>query len=308
MAMSALAFTRLLVPYDGSDPARAALTTAIALAQPGTTVTIVTVVDETTVIAQTASTMLAFDATALIEALDQQGAALLDDAQAQCRSVHVTAAVQLVHATPVVGIVSAIEKQTCDLIVMGTHARTGLARTFLGSTSEGVLRLSPVPVLTVRTGDHIGSAPLASALVAIDDSAPADAAVALAARLQRTAGTQIVACHAVDLTRLYNTAIGYAFEPEHLEGELHDEGSTIVKHALERGGLGPDTPIAIVDGEPALAVIAEAEERHATLIIAGTHGRRGLSRFILGSVAENIVRHSTIPVLVVPTQRSKPAY
>ncbi|TVQ90534.1 MAG: universal stress protein [Deltaproteobacteria bacterium] len=55
------------------------------------------------------------------------------------------------HGEPSVGIASAIERHRPDLVVVGTHARTGLARLLLGSVAEAVLRSSPVPVMVVRS-------------------------------------------------------------------------------------------------------------------------------------------------------------
>jgi nucleotide-binding universal stress UspA family protein len=135
--------------------------------------------------------------------------------------------------------------------------------------------------LTVRTLDRIDAAPFTTALVAVDDSEPADAALAVAATLARTAGTQIVACHAIDTAR------------------VHAKGAAIVQRALACAQLASDTPVAIVEGEPIIAITTTAADRHATVIVVGTHGRRGLQRFFLGSVAEGIVRTSDIPVLVV---------
>jgi nucleotide-binding universal stress UspA family protein len=80
----------------------------------------------------------------------------------------------------------------------------------------------------------------------------------------------------------------------------YDSARSVVTSALTRAALSPDTPIEISNGEPAAAVIAAAKKHGASLIIAGTHGRRGLRRLVLGSVAEHLVRTSPMPVLVVP--------
>jgi nucleotide-binding universal stress UspA family protein len=244
--------------------------------------------------------MVAFDPTPLMEALDAQGASVLDDAAAECRAANVTATKELVHEMPVAGILAAIKEHAADLVIMGTHARKGVARTFLGSTTEGVLRSSRIPVLTVRTVDRVAPQPFATALIAIDDSETADAAVALAAMLARTAGTRIVAAHAVDTETLYENSLAYGFDPTQVAGEMRADGTAIVQRSLQRASLAADTPVAIVEGHPAAALIKEADARHATVIVTGSHGRRGLRRFFLGSVAENIVRNSDIPVLVVP--------
>jgi nucleotide-binding universal stress UspA family protein len=293
-------FAHVLVPYDGSEPARVALRAAIALGVLGAKLYLTTVVDETALIADSASTMTAYDPSPIMDELDARGKDLLDEAKTQCRASGVEASSSIVHDRPVSGILASCRSHACDLVIMGTHARSGVARLFLGSTTQGVLRLSRVPVLTVRTADRTGPAPFAAVLLAVDDSEPSDAAARLAGQVARSTNAKVTACYVVDTVHLYENSASYGFDPEPLVAEMHDEGQTIVKSALTHAGLPPDTSTAIVEGEPTSAIIATAEERGATLIMTGTHRRRGLLRFVLGSVAEGLVRTSDVPVLVVP--------
>jgi nucleotide-binding universal stress UspA family protein len=242
-------FNSVLVPYDGSEPARAALAQALALLQPSARLIVVNVVDESPLISEAGATMTAYDPTEMFEALDDEGRALLADAVSRCAAVNVTPITALVHDMPVPAILATAKTYTCDLIVMGTHARTGVARLFLGSTTEGVLRWSDVPVLTVRAEDAVQRQPFATALVGIADSEASDAATALAARLEPAFQTHVVPVH--------------------------------------------------VDENPADGLLAAARDCHATVTMVGSHGRRGLRGFFLGSVTENVVRTSDLPVLVV---------
>jgi nucleotide-binding universal stress UspA family protein len=73
--------------------------------------------------------------------------------------------------------------------------------------------------------------------------------------------------------------------------------------ALSRAALPEIPTIEVVDGEPTAGLISVANSHHGTLIIAGTHGRRGAAHLLLGSVAERLVRTSNIPVLIVPVIR-----
>jgi nucleotide-binding universal stress UspA family protein len=300
MTTSAAPFARLLVPYDGSEPARAALRWAIAVAKDGARITVVNVVDASGIIAQSSAPTVALDPGPLIEALDRQARALLADANALCVAARIVPSLEIVHDTAVAGILHTATSQASQMIIMGTHARSGVARTFLGSTTEGVMRLSRMPVLTVRAGDRAQLAPFATAVVAVDDSEPSDAAVAVAARLARTAHTDVTLCHAVDTETLANEAAAYGFVDGDLASDIQNEGRATVRAALARAGLPADTPIDLAEGDPAQAVLKVAHARHATLTIAGTHGRRGLRRLFLGSVAEALVRSSNIPVLIVP--------
>jgi nucleotide-binding universal stress UspA family protein len=297
-------FATVLVPYDGSEPSQAALAHALALKAGATKIVVVSIVDETPIISQSATTVTAYDPTPLFEALDEQGKAVLADAVARCTAANVTPLTELVHDAPVPGILAMMQKYACDLVVMGTHARTGVARTFLGSTTEGVLRSSDVPVLTVRANEPVADQPFARALVGIDDSEASDAAVAIAAKLAQRLGTKLIACFAIDSNGLYENAVSYGFDPVPLLRDMRADGEATVNRSLARASIaGGTASVAVVEGKPASAVLEAAKENRATLIVVGSHGRRGLRRFFLGSVAEGIVRRSDIPVMVVRNPR-----
>lgn len=292
----------VLVPYDNSEPSQAALTLAIELARSGATLAVVNVVDEAGVIAETASTISAYDPTPLLEALDAEGHDVLAAAEAQCRAAGVTATTELVHDTTVSGILGSVDKHAATLIVIGTHARSGVARTFLGSTTDAVLRSSHIPVLTVRAAPAASKAPFTSALVAVDDSEPSDAAVATAGRLAATVHTTLRLCTVIDLTLLYENAATYGYDPTDLTADIRSEAQALLDAAARNPALaGATVTTEIVEGRAAEAIPAAAHEDGVSLIIVGSHGRRGLRRLFLGSVAEHVVRNADVPVLVART-------
>jgi nucleotide-binding universal stress UspA family protein len=149
-------FTSILVPYDGAEPSQAALALAFRLLGPTSRLVVVTVVNEAPLISESAVSVAAYDPTELFEAMDEEGRVLLADAVSRCAVAKVTPITEMVHDTPVPAILAAAKKHACDLIVMGTHGRTGIGRFFLGSTTEGVLRQSDVPVLTIRAAKALG--------------------------------------------------------------------------------------------------------------------------------------------------------
>lgn len=150
MAAELAPFTSILVPYDGSDPSRSALKHALALAHTGGKICIITVVDEAPLMSASAASMMPYDPSALLVALDEEGTNELADAVNRCRARGIAPTTELVHDATVPAIMAAAAKHDCDLIVMGTHGRRGLARLILGSTTDGVLRASEIPVLVVR--------------------------------------------------------------------------------------------------------------------------------------------------------------
>jgi nucleotide-binding universal stress UspA family protein len=293
-------FTRVLVPFDGSEPAQVALGYAMELARAGAAIVVANIVDETPIITQSATTVAVYDPTPMMEALDEQARAVLGEAEASGRAARVEPVVVLIHETPVTGIVGLASKHECDLIAMGTHARSGVARAFLGSTTEGVLRASHVPVLAVRAGTPLKGMPLfRSALVAVDDSEPANAAVAVAAKVARALRSELTLCNVADTRALYDKAATYGYDPQQIADELRARARSILERASVRAALEPPPRTEVVEGEPVAALVAEAERLAARLIVIGSHGRRGLQRLMLGSVAEHVVRRSPVPVLVV---------
>jgi nucleotide-binding universal stress UspA family protein len=293
-------FRSILVPYDGSEPARTALALALAIATPPATLTVLNVVDEAPVMAQSSTTVMAFDPTPLFEALDAEARALILDATARCAGANVTPQTEIVHDGHISGILAVAKERASDLIVMGTHARTGLARMFLGSTTAGVLQSSEVPVLTTRESDTVVARPFATVLVAVDDSDACNAALALASRMTQALGSHLVVTNVADTTRLYDEAATYGFDPGTLDADRQRESAGIVATALAEAHIATaSVDVALVEGRPAAAILEAASDAHAGAIVMGTHGRSGVRRMFLGSVAEAVVRESPIPVLVV---------
>ena len=141
-------------------------------------------------------------------------------------------------------------------------------------------------------------------LVPHDFSSAANHAAAVARDEAKTHGANIVLLHVIDLP--YQIAAEHAIVP--------GEGETLsIKDYAQRGAekhlddisarLAKDgvTPRKIIlFGRPHEEIVKCAEDQKADLIIMGTHGRTGLAHFLVGSVAERVVRTSKVPVLTVP--------
>lgn len=199
----------------------------------------------------------------------------------------------------------------CDLVVMGTHGRTGLPRVLLGSVAERMARLAPVPLLLVR-GDDTKPTLFKRILVAIDGSSYSDLALQHADALAGALKARLSVVYVVpDLTQLYVSA-GRAWmftDQAQLQAQLaqeqarlREQGEFILREAIQR----------CVHCKRAHAVLREAgrhligerirevaEEEKAELIVMGTHGRTGLRKFLLGSVAEDVAQQARQPILLV---------
>ena len=200
--------------------------------------------------------------------------------------------------------VSAIVKREklngCDAIVIGTQGKRGMTRAFLGSTADGVLRRAEVPVFVIPPSNGEPVAPLASLFVAVDDSDPSDAAVEFALELARAEKAQLIFCGVADTAYLTGNAAAYAFEPGPMLAEMHEAVMATVTAAADRAReSGLRCEAIVVDGSPASVIPKVAQSHHARAIVIGTHGRRGLRRWLVGSVAESVVQNSPIPVVVI---------
>lgn len=138
-------------------------------------------------------------------------------------------------------------------------------------------------------------------LVATDLEEASGKALERALDLARALDATVEIVHAVRLPPYYYSAYaeGLAWPVEELEGEA--------RRALQKTLEAARAQYAKVDGrviagEPCEAVVAAAKAMKADLIVVGTHGRRGLPRVVLGSVAEKIVRTSTVPVMTVSAE------
>ena len=143
-------------------------------------------------------------------------------------------------------------------------------------------------------------------LVAVDDSKPAEWAVDEAARMAEALDARISLVHVIDAVPVL--AQEFAIDTAIKRPTLIDQGSALL-HVLADRVPGELLAEQIVrEGSADKQIIAAAQEIGAELIVIGTHGRGGLGRFLIGSVAEAVVRHATCPVLTVghPRQGAVP--
>jgi len=137
-------------------------------------------------------------------------------------------------------------------------------------------------------------------LVALDDSGPSDAALAFALDLAAPGKSRVLFCSVIETSDIFAKSLTYGYDPAPLLADLRGAAAGLleakVRAAAERGVPAESL---IAEGNTADALLAAAAAHAADLIVVGTHGRRGLARFLLGSVAESVVRRSPLPVAVV---------
>jgi nucleotide-binding universal stress UspA family protein len=196
-------------------------------------------------------------------------------------------------------IVGAAEESRAGLIIMGTHARGRLTQLLLGSTTEGVARWAPCPVLAVRQpwNSEITVRPFQRILVAVDASEPALAALAAGLEMADRIGAAVAVIHVADTVHPWR-------------GEMSKVGLAPLSEIRRQGQLllnriRADVPRAkkyeaiLRDGDPAKEVLKSALDWKADLIVIGSQGHGHIDQFVLGSVANAVVRGALCPVLLV---------
>lgn len=133
-------------------------------------------------------------------------------------------------------------------------------------------------------------------LVPTDGSEGMDRVVAHAVSLARTHGAAVDLLYVVDTAAFANLPMDTSWGD--IRETLRDEGVAALD-AAEAAADDVPTERHVIEGGPSREIVAYAERTGADLIVMGTHGRGGLNRLLLGSVAERVVRSSPIPVLTV---------
>jgi nucleotide-binding universal stress UspA family protein len=193
-----------------------------------------------------------------------------------------------------------------DLIVMGTHGRSGVQRLVLGSVAEKIVRQAACPVLTVPPGDaRVPSiaAPFQTVLCATDFSDVSATAATLAGQVAARAGARLVLLHVVDWPFGHTTG---ADAVTTLRESLLAEAGRQLASLLPSVPAGlPAADVVAVAGHPCRQVVAVAADRSADLIVMGVSGRGAVNLAVLGSTTHRVLREACCPVLTV--RRAPPA-
>ncbi len=276
--------SRLLVAVDGSTPSDAAVGVALRLGvlTPRPAIRFLSV----------------FDRTILDDDVCRRA---LDAALSCARNAGVTVTAVMRTGAPGDEITAEADAWNATCIVTGTHGRTGLSRITFGSISEGVLERNVRPLLAVHAGPQ-PAALLGRLMCAFDGSAAARRAFEAAARLAANRGAELHLLSVVQLDDLY--ASGYerdGFDPDGSIGRLYDDAKRELKAlAAAKAASGLRVALHVAGGADVAGVIAGcATQFGCDLIVMGTHGRRGLSRALLGSTAEGVIHDAGVPVLVM---------
>lgn len=216
------------------------------------------------------------------------------------RKLGLTTVHAVLRGRPADAILERIEDHRPDIVIVGNRGLSTLERIVLGSVSAELVDGSPVPVLVARKST------LERVVVAVDGSDIASEAIATVRRWPFLAATEIrtlsVAPSPSSGRARANVAppIYVAADDAAAAKDLLTEYAVIAADAATSlRDVGFEAGSEVLTGSPASAVVAFAEAWDADLVIMGSHGRTGLTRLLLGSVARNVLHHAACSVLVV---------
>ncbi|MBI4611684.1 MAG: universal stress protein [Candidatus Rokubacteria bacterium] len=214
------------------------------------------------------------------------------------------------YSEPVWAITEAAGVNAVDLIAMATHGRGGLGRLVLGSVAAGVVRSVQAPVLLIRGQSAWKPWAAGKVLVPLDGSEASEAVLPVVERLAVPRGLSIVLVQVIDprpSADLDDSSVRLGERMVELATLRHQEAERyLVKVAEPMKEKGLRVECEVHQGSPAETIAAFAAHARADLIAMTTHARGGLERLFFGSVAEGVLRHASVPVLLLKAGRIEP--
>jgi nucleotide-binding universal stress UspA family protein len=213
---------------------------------------------------------------------------------------------ETVVGNPAEQILEVAQQLGAGMIVMTTHGRGAIGRWRFGSVADEVMRRATIPVLIIhpRGPQAIGAASIRRLVVPLDGSPLAEAALPIAAALAEELDVPVHLVTVIGATgsmavELASAAFDGQLFAESIE-ELRLQAEGLLVRAAERlEDRGITTTWDVCNGPPFIAI--GNATREGDVIVMASHGRRGAARWLLGSVAEQLIREGSVPVLLVPT-------
>ncbi|MFB6249618.1 MAG: universal stress protein [Salinibacter sp.] len=209
---------------------------------------------------------------------------------------------QVESAAPAERIVEYTDEKEIDLVVMGTHGRRGVDRMLFGSVTEEVVRTADCPTLTVRAdADAAPEQAVRRILVPIDFSEASEGALAHAKEIALTYGAELNLLHVVEQP-FYPSAYGVdpiSFPTQEVVDRVEKQLGEMARTSVGYEHVVVEATV----GDPASTILDHVDENEVDFVVIATHGRTGLDRMLLGSVAERVLRRAPTPVFVVKPDR-----
>jgi nucleotide-binding universal stress UspA family protein len=299
-------FQRILVALDGSEVSEAVLPHVVALAKANRSkVQVLQVVDLMGLTLADAENGGA--PSGVLSQLQEGASAYVASIAARLKAQGLDADGLTAAGGVATSILRAATRFKADLIAMGTHGRTGAGRWVMGSVADRVLHRAKVPLLLIHPSHKANpTRPVSTVVVPVDGSPLAEQALPYAKDIATKLGAAVRLVRSVPVAWAPPMPLdGAAYSPQ-LADELakaEQENLAAAKRYTDGmvrrlAGEKLQASAAVDRGDPGSYIIDQAGGD--SLIVMTTHGRSGPSRWLLGSVADRVVRQGGRPVLVVP--------
>jgi nucleotide-binding universal stress UspA family protein len=308
-------YTRILVPLDGSELAEQVLPYVRILGK-GLQVRVELLRVFEPVSPSLADPVHGLYLDRIIASVRTQMQDYVEHVAASLRKDGLTVSTVVHEGNPAACIVQEAETVPNTLVAMCTHGRSGMTRWVLGSTTDKVLHATTHPLLIVRVREHAGPAlegKLNTILVPLDGSSIAEQALPHALSLARALGSKVILLRVTLSAEDYPLpASNYAGYPLSRIEWLIERGDAEAREYLDAicGKLRAEGAVSVegrvVHGHAGRTILDMAGETEHCLVVMTTHGVSGVDRWIRGSVATRVVRHSVAPVLVVRAMKEAP--
>lgn len=305
-------YKTILLPLDGSDFAEHAIPMALAIARrSGSEIHVVsTVVPLSPVYVSAPGDGQIFDASAIEKEQREDLDDYLRDIAQRLRTVtDANISTDVLFGEAGDAIVEAAEQRAADLIVMATHGRSGISRSWLGSVAEAVLRGTALPVLLVRPqSDQKFSLDetiaVGTVVTPIHESPFSESILPHAARLADVFGAELRLLEVIvplEVRSRVTAALVREVDarPQIKAATIRSQGYlSAIAAKLRKDATQVSTTVTTAP-HAAGAILDLAHERTDSVIAMATHARGAVGRVLFGSVTDKVVRSSTAPVLVV---------
>ena len=231
--------------------------------------------------------------------------AALEVERQRCSQIGVSCRAELVPGRPWESLLEYAKSHNADFIVVGPHGAEpgdfllgGIRQRMLGSTADRLVRHAPCPVWVVPPGSE--AAPFAKWMVAVDFSPCSNEAVQLAHLLAHRTGGSLALVHVTSPADVPDSEVP---EPARWPQALHEATRKQAAQDLAKLAAGLQDVKVSQHVRPRwsrlhLELLEEAKEQSTSVLVMGSHGRKGIRQLVLGSVAERALRVSSIPILV----------
>lgn len=212
----------------------------------------------------------------------------------------------VLRGNPAARLVEYVDELHDSVIVMSSHGRTGFRRMVVGSTTARVVQASTVPVIVVRATDKDTDVEVPESIqrviVPLDGSSFSEHALHAVYELIRRDDVMVRLLRVPEIVAYPSTMYGAAsYEAvDAYMGAMQTESEaylqSMAEHLADRPG---SVSWELRDGATSVAILQAAKDFDADLIALSSHGRTGFRRFLLGSVAEQVLREAHVPVMMV---------